>query len=98
MQEIRVPFGRASRSSARTSIHRRMEFMGTSFSALTGDERGVTAHHVFKQDGTKLTVIAGPDAGEQHAVENGKVESGSITFQVPTQRCDEMKCGHAGAR
>ena len=51
---------------------------------VDGGERQVPARLVYKQDGVNLTGSAGPDAVEQHTLENGKIESGSITFQVPT--------------
>ena len=38
---------------------------------------------VLKQEGVKLTGTAGPDTSEQHAIENGKAENGSLTFEVP---------------
>jgi hypothetical protein len=42
------------------------------------------AHLVLKQDGAKLTGTAGPDQNRQHPIENGKVENGAITFEVPS--------------
>ena len=42
------------------------------------------AHLVLKQDGAKLTGTAGPDETRQHAIENGKVVNGDITFDLPT--------------
>jgi hypothetical protein len=41
------------------------------------------AHLVLKQDGAKLTGTAGPDESKQHPIENGKVEDGNITFDLP---------------
>ena len=49
-----------------------------------GDGSGRPAYLVLKQEGTKLTGTAGPDAGEQHPIQNGKAEDGLITFEVPT--------------
>jgi hypothetical protein len=49
-----------------------------------GDGSGRPAHLVLKQDGTKLTGTAGPDSGEQHPIQNGKAEGGTLTFEVPT--------------
>ncbi|MCX6627980.1 MAG: hypothetical protein NTW28_10175 [Candidatus Solibacter sp.] len=46
-----------------------------------GDEQR-PAFLVLKQEGPKLTGTAGPDANEQHALENGKAESGTLTFQL----------------
>ena len=40
---------------------------------------------VLKQEGVKLTGTAGPDANEQHAIENGKAENGTLTFEVPRE-------------
>lgn len=48
-----------------------------------GGEQTRPAHLVLKQDGSKLTGTAGPDGGEQHPIEKGKIEAGSITFEVP---------------
>jgi hypothetical protein len=42
------------------------------------------AHLVLKQDGAKLTGTAGPDEARQHPIENGKVENGAITFELPS--------------
>ena len=47
-------------------------------------ERTRPAHLVLKQEGTKLTGTACPDAGEQHPIENGKAENDTLTFEVPT--------------
>jgi hypothetical protein len=59
---------------------------GTWTGTLTpsGDDNPRPAHLVLKQDGNKLTGTAGPDANEQHAIENGKAEDGVLTFDVPT--------------
>ena len=40
------------------------------------------AHLVLKQDGTTLTGTAGPDAGEQYPISNGKAENGNVSFEV----------------
>jgi len=40
---------------------------------------------ILKQEGIKLTGTAGPDANEQHAIENGKAENGTITFELPRE-------------
>jgi hypothetical protein len=42
------------------------------------------AHLVLKQDGDKVTGTAGPSAGEQHAIENGKAADGTVTFDITT--------------
>lgn len=47
-----------------------------------GTERESPAHLVLKQDGTKLTGTAGPNADEQHPIQGGKVEDGAISFAV----------------
>ena len=38
---------------------------------------------VLKQDGTKLTGTAGPDANQQNAIQDGKAENGNLTFDLP---------------
>jgi hypothetical protein len=40
------------------------------------DAQSRPAYLVLKQEGAKLTGTAGPDAGEQHAIEDGKAEDG----------------------
>jgi hypothetical protein len=55
-----------------------------SFTTSDSDEQH-TALLILKQDGAKLTGTAGPDAGEQHEIENGKAENGTITFDIPTE-------------
>jgi hypothetical protein len=57
---------------------------GTWTGTLTpaGDPEAKPARLVLKQDGTTLTGTAGPDAGEQHAIRNGRAESDTLTFQV----------------
>ena len=50
---------------------------------LTPDgDKGGPALLVLKQDGTSLTGTAGPDETGQHAILNGKVEDGKITFEL----------------
>lgn len=58
---------------------------GTWTGTLTpaGQEPG-PAHAVLRQEGTTLTGTAGPDASEQHAIQNGKAENGTLTFEIPT--------------
>ena len=60
---------------------------GTWTGTLTAPDRSDPgpALLVLKQDGVKLTGTAGPDASEQHAIENGKAENGSLTFEVPRE-------------
>jgi hypothetical protein len=50
-----------------------------------GSEKRGSAYLVLKQDGTKVTGTAGPDASKQHAVEEGKAENGKLTFEVRTE-------------
>jgi hypothetical protein len=53
----------------------------------TGDGAGEArpAYLVLKQEGDKLTGTAGPGAGQQHTIENGKVENGNLTFEIPQE-------------
>jgi hypothetical protein len=46
-----------------------------------GQEPG-PAHLVLKQEGTKVTGTVGPNADEQHEIQNGKAEGGRVTFEV----------------
>ena len=57
---------------------------GTWTGTLTpaGDNGPRPAHLVLKQEGDKLTGTAGPDAGEQRPIQNGKAENGTLTFEV----------------
>ena len=50
-----------------------------------GDGSGRPALLVLKQDGVTLTGTVGPDASEQHPIQNGKVENGKLTFEVPRE-------------
>ena len=47
----------------------------------TGGEPG-PAHLVLKQDGGKVTGTAGPNADEQHEIQNGKTQDDKISFEV----------------
>src|SRR5713101_6391523 len=62
---------------------------GTWTGTLTASTPNGSEQHpallVLKQEGTKLTGTAGPDANEQHAIENGKAENGSLTFELPRE-------------
>ena len=49
---------------------------------LTTDEKPGPALLVLKQEGSIVTGTGGPDAGEQHAIQNGKAENGNITFEL----------------
>ncbi len=57
---------------------------------LQGSDDGQSrpAYLVLKQEGTKLTGTAGPDAGEQHEIEEGKAEDGRLTFQAKSMKFD----------
>ena len=46
------------------------------------DNQPRPAHLVLKQEGNTLTGTAGPDTGEQRPVQNGKVDAGTLTFEV----------------
>jgi hypothetical protein len=39
---------------------------------------------IFKQQGSALSGSAGPDAGEQYPLENGRVDGKKVSFQVTT--------------
>jgi hypothetical protein len=52
--------------------------------APEGGEQARPAHLVLKQDGAKVTGTAGPNATEQHEIQNGKIEDGNLTFDVAT--------------
>ena len=47
----------------------------------SGDEQR-PALLILKQEGVRLTGTAGPDANEQHAIDNGKAENGTLTFEL----------------
>ncbi len=54
------------------------------------------AHLVLKQEGTKLTGTAGPDASEQHPIENGTAENGKLTFEVQSGTVMKFNLKHEG--
>jgi len=58
--------------------------------SLQGGDDGQSrpAYLVLKQEGTKLTGTAGPDASEQHEIEDGKVEDDRLTFQARSMKFD----------
>ena len=61
-------------------------WVGTLTILATGEAaKAGPAHLVLKQDGAKLTGTAGPNASEQHAIEQGKAEDGRLTFKLSTQ-------------
>jgi hypothetical protein len=45
-------------------------------------DHGGPALVILKQDGSTLTGTAGPDETGQHAILNGKIEGGRITFEL----------------
>ena len=49
---------------------------------VSGGDHSVPQMIIFKQDGVKLTGSAGPDAGEQYPIDNGKVEGDRLTFEL----------------
>ena len=49
----------------------------------SGDSNSHPAMLVLKQEGSSVTGTAGPDEGERHNIQNGKIENDSITFEVP---------------
>jgi hypothetical protein len=58
---------------------------GTWTGTLTpSDGQPGPAHVVLKQEGDKLTGTAGPDASEQHPIQNGRAENGTLTFELQT--------------
>jgi len=48
-----------------------------------GEDNAHPVYMVFKQDGDKLTGSGGPDESKQHPMQNGKVQDGRLTFEVP---------------
>jgi hypothetical protein len=75
---------------------------GTWTGTLTPSDREAgTARLILKQEGDKLTGTAGPSAGEQHPIQNGRAANGDLTFEVATgesvmkfvlkQEADEIK-------
>lgn len=58
---------------------------GTWTGTLTPADRDPgPAHLVLEQEGGTVTGTAGPDASEQHPIQNGKAENDTITFDIPT--------------
>lgn len=49
-----------------------------------GGEHDIPQLITLKQQGQVLTGSAGPNAGEQYPIENGRVDSGKATFEVTT--------------
>jgi hypothetical protein len=40
-------------------------------------------YFVLKQDGTTLTGTGGPTQSEQHPIQNGKIDAGKMSFDIP---------------
>lgn len=51
---------------------------------LGGDGRVVPALLVLKQDGDTVTGTAGADENQQYPIQNGKIDQGTVTFEVVT--------------
>jgi|SRR5579871_802895 len=49
---------------------------------VAGGDHAIPQVISFKQDGNKLAGSAGPDAGEQYPIENGKVDGDRVTFEL----------------
>ena len=49
-----------------------------------GADHEVPQFFIFKQDGTKLTGSGGPDMNEQYPIENGRIDSDQIRFEITT--------------
>ena len=47
-----------------------------------GEKRTEPVFMVLKQEGDKLTGSGGPNEGEQHAFQNGKVEGDKVSFEI----------------
>lgn len=60
------------------------KWTGSLFIPNPDGEQERPAHLVLKQEGATLTGTAGPDASEQHPIQNGKAEDGNLVFEVPT--------------
>lgn len=56
---------------------------GTWSGTLTPADRDPgPAHLVLKEEGGTVTGTAGPNEGEQHPIQNGKAENGTLTFEL----------------
>jgi hypothetical protein len=51
---------------------------------VSGGDHSVPQILTLKQDGNRLTGSAGPDAGEQYPIENGKVDGDHVRFDLTT--------------
>ena len=50
------------------------------------EPRTERVYRILKQDGEKLEGSGGPQEGEQHPMQNGKVEGDRLTFQIQLSR------------
>lgn len=60
------------------------QWSGSFNTTLDGQSKQDTIHMVLKQNGTELTGTAGPSADQQWPISNGKIDGGSVTFDVQT--------------
>jgi hypothetical protein len=47
------------------------------------DGGGGPALLILKQEGSIVTGTAGPNEGERHSIQNGRIEDGTLKFEVP---------------
>jgi len=47
-----------------------------------GEKKTEPVLMIFKQEGDKLTGSGGPNEGEQHAFQNGKIEGDKLSFEI----------------
>ena len=59
------------------------KWSGTIEIKTEGGSKTEPAMVILKQEGTGVTGSGGPHEGEQHAIQNGKVEGNTITFDIP---------------
>lgn len=59
------------------------KWTGTLTPVGDGAGGGGPALLMLKQDGTKLTGTAGPDANQQREIQDGKAENGNLSFDLP---------------
>jgi hypothetical protein len=51
---------------------------------VDGGDHDIPQLFILKQSGNVLTGSGGPDAQEQYPIENGRVDGGSVKFEVTT--------------
>ncbi len=56
-----------------------------------GQQRDMPAYVVLKQDGTKVTGTGGPNAGEQMAISNGRIDGDKLLFEIDRENGSVMK-------